>query len=68
MVSVTTNDGFYQHGIDCYVNGVLIANPTGGGNNYHNSENASFIVPPGATYQVNFQTGNTSFSLWAELY
>jgi hypothetical protein len=68
MVQVTSNQQFYQHGLDCYVGGVLIANPSSGGNNFTSCVNASFIVPTGSTYRVDLQTGNTSIQIWAELY
>jgi hypothetical protein len=66
QVSVTQSQQFTAHSLDCFVNGVLVANMAGGGNFYLNSEYASFIVPPGATYQCNFN--GAGISNWAELY
>jgi hypothetical protein len=67
QVALTMNQNFQDHGLNCYVNGVLIQAPRGGGNFYVDNGTASFIVPTGATYQVNLATGQSSISLWAEL-
>ena len=67
MVSVGTPQTFPQHQVECFVNGVQVAYSGAGSNNYTSSQNASFIVPTGATYQVN-ATGSGGIGFWAELY
>jgi hypothetical protein len=67
QVALTMNLTFQDHGINCYVNGVLIQAPRSGGNFFNANGTASFIVPTGATYQVNLVTGQSAISLWAEL-
>lgn len=68
QVAVTSNQQFFQHGFNIYVNGVLILQPSGGGNNYTHTVSATFNVPTGATYRVDLTTGNTTMALWTELY
>jgi hypothetical protein len=55
-----------SHLLYCYVAGVLVINPGGSGNNYNQSQNATFIVPTGATYSVT--TTGVPITLWTELY
>jgi len=66
QVALTMNLTFVDHGLNCYVNGVLIQSPRSGGNFFNANGTASFIVPVGATYQVN-TVASGSIALWAEL-
>jgi hypothetical protein len=66
MVVVASAPQFQTHSVVIVVGGVTVSNSGGGGNFYLGGQDASFIVPAGATYSVTFN--NCGISSWSELY
>jgi hypothetical protein len=54
-------------GIECYVNGVLIANSTTFAQNSGYGGSVTFIVQPSATYSVVWNSSSGNLTLWTEL-
>jgi hypothetical protein len=66
MVVVASAPQFFSHSVVIVVGGVQVSNSGGGGNFYTGGQDASCIVPAGATYSVSFN--NCGLQSWAELY
>lgn len=69
MVSVFSSGQDSGFTLSCYVDGVLVAQGSGGGGgDARRTGNASFIVPSGSTYSATYSGGANGTTLkWAEL-